>query len=81
MKSTLTMTLRAADPPKYPKLKKLRKQHDCGGNHIVLFSAPEVGTLVYASPTALKTVGYHSTNWDERIFEDFDSGVVNLSNH
>lgn len=66
-----------AKPPekKFPVL----KIHAGSTSHIVLFTAPTVGTVVYASEGSAFKVGEHRTDWILDAFAKYD-GDLKLEN-
>lgn len=70
MKTTVTLGMKK---DQYPCLKKptgLTAYND----YVVLFTAPNTGTVVYAGANAINPLGCSFDKWDERAFEALPPG-------
>ena len=58
------------EPKPFPKLMKSET-----GN-IVLFTEPDFGTLIVASSTIGKEIGYWQKSWDTEVFTDYNEPIT-----
>lgn len=68
-----------AQQKKNKSFPKLMKRKDRNYDYIVLFIDESRGTVVHSNSSLGCSVGYHSTSWDMKFFEDFE-GKITLSN-
>jgi hypothetical protein len=44
--------------------------------NIVLFTEPDFGTLIVASSTISKEIGYYHESWDTEVFTDYNEPIT-----